>query len=167
MYPVTLVLVGTGAHVFQLLLSLVDGSCLCVCVSSVASAVGSGKSTFAHQLVQTSQTNWTRVNQDSLKSRQKCEMVAKQTLAASNNVVIDRMNFDCDQRAHWIKLAAKFRSPCYALCLKHPADVCATRGAERQHHEGDVTGDKAKQLSTRMSIVISGVKQPTHKLPSS
>lgn len=120
-------------------------------------AVGSGKSTFAQAVVQNSQSSWRRVNQDSLGSRKQCMSVAKQSLTASTSVIIDRMNFDTDQRGHWVKLAADFHSPCYALCLHYPADICATRGADRLHHEGGVTGDKAKEISARMSKVISGV----------
>ena len=118
--------------------------------------MGSGKSTFAQALVQNSQSSWRRVNQDTLKSRRQCVTVAQQSLAASCNVIVDRMNFDTDQRGHWVKLAADFQSPCYALCLNYPADICAKRGAQRTRHEGGVTGEKARQLSFTMSHVIAG-----------
>lgn len=164
MGPATLVLVGTG-----MLRKRVSSNSTVVAfvpphVSNPTdlSTVGSGKSTFAQALVQNSQSSWRRVNQDTLKSRGKCVTVAQQSLAASCNVIIDRMNFDTDQRAHWVKLAADFQSPCYALCLNYPADICAKRGAQRTRHEGGVTGEKARQLSVTMSQVIAGSLPCTH-----
>jgi predicted kinase len=122
-------------------------------------SVGSGKSTFAQAVVQNSPSSWCRINQDSLKSRKRCESVAKQSLAARSNVIIDRTNCDAAQRAHWVKIAAQFRSPCFALCFKYPVDVCASRGAARVHHEGGVSGNMAKQLTARLSAVLSGVNR--------
>lgn len=106
--------------------------------------------------MQNSRTEWRRVNQDSLKSRQRCEKAAKQTLASSACVIIDRMNFDAEQRAHWVKLASEFSSPCYVLCLKYPAEVCAARGSQRSQHEGGVMGDQASKLAFMMSKSVSG-----------
>jgi predicted kinase len=125
-------------------------------------AVGSGKSTFACSLLSNSQSSWARVNQDSLKTRKRCEAVARQSLAGSTSVIVDRMSFDSQQRAHWVEIAARFQAPCYALHLKYPAHVCADRAGQRLNHEGGVTGGKARQLAHAMSKTIAGAGVAMH-----
>lgn len=61
---------------------------------------GSGKSTFAQRLFD---AGWGhRICQDELGSRQICESTMVQRLLNGHNVVIDRCNFDAEQRKHWI-----------------------------------------------------------------
>lgn len=45
---------------------------------------------------------WARVSQDDLGDRYKCERKTAELLLASQDVVIDRCNFDAAQRAHWV-----------------------------------------------------------------
>lgn len=70
---------------------------------------GSGKSTFAHRLLALAarDTTWVRVCQDELGSREKCKAATHAALFATppRNVLVDRCNFDAEQRAPWIELA--------------------------------------------------------------
>ena len=69
--------------------------------------IGSGKSTFAQTLVASMPDKFCRINQDELKTRQKCERKLKQVLSESPRLcpIIDRCNFDAKQRSTWYKLA--------------------------------------------------------------
>lgn len=66
--------------------------------------VGSGKSTLAQSLT-TQLTDWTRVCQDDLGDRRSCEARVQRALQQGQNVVVDRVNFDEQQRAHFLRLA--------------------------------------------------------------
>jgi predicted kinase len=81
---------------------------------------GSGKSTFAQSLVASMPNKFCRINQDELKSRPKCERRLKQVLSVSPTSssqsqpeekhrrlcpIIDRCNFDAQQRRTWYRLA--------------------------------------------------------------
>ena len=94
---------------------------------------GSGKSTFSRSLMKSNPTKFGRINQDELKTRQKCERKVKQMLLLSTSTsstaipssessspqsiqqqqqqqqrlcpIIDRCNFDMTQRSTWYRLA--------------------------------------------------------------
>ena len=94
---------------------------------------GSGKSTFSRSLMKSNPTKFGRINQDELKTRQKCERKVKQMLLPSTSTstsstaitssessspqsiqqqqpqrlcpIIDRCNFDMTQRSTWYRLA--------------------------------------------------------------
>ncbi|PVU97366.1 hypothetical protein BB561_000575 [Smittium simulii] len=82
---------------------------------------GSGKTCFSTMLVKYIKS-WERVNQDDVGSRSQCEAAASKFLKEGKNVVIDRCNFDEDQRKIWIKIAEA------ANC--HPSGVEGKFGAE-------------------------------------
>ncbi|KAJ7050540.1 P-loop containing nucleoside triphosphate hydrolase protein [Mycena amicta] len=94
--------------------------------------IGSGKSTFA-QALQQYFPEFTRCNQDELGNRRQVELLARNSLR-QGSVVIDRTNFDPEQRAHWIRIAAE--SPgtqVWVLVFDTPKDVCATRLRTRNY----------------------------------
>jgi len=77
---------------------------------------GSGKSTWARSLVKSNPNKFAHINQDELKTRQKCERKVKQILSLSLSLsssqsslrlcpIIDRCNFDVTQRSTWYRLA--------------------------------------------------------------
>lgn len=53
----------------------------------------------------TSLRNTAGIAQDTLGNRRKCENAAVSALQAGREVVIDRCNFDREQRAVWINIA--------------------------------------------------------------
>jgi len=62
-----------------------------------------GKSTFAKRFLKAN-PDFERVNQDELKTRKRCEAVAEAHLKEGKSVIVDRCNFDYQQRLTWIKL---------------------------------------------------------------
>ncbi|KAG9323656.1 hypothetical protein KVV02_002952 [Mortierella alpina] len=68
---------------------------------------GSGKTTFAKALIKAF-PEFVRINQDDLGDRAACEALTMSALQANNrtqSVIIDRCNFDQDQRKVWVNLA--------------------------------------------------------------
>ena len=59
---------------------------------------GSGKSHFASRLEGAMPHKFVRVNQDSLKTRKKCEDLCRRTLSQGKVAIVDRTNFDFSQR---------------------------------------------------------------------
>jgi predicted kinase len=123
---------------------------------SVWSMQGSGKSTFAGSLVKHGSTPWVRVNQDSLGSRAKCEVMCREALEKKHSVVIDRCNFDANQRRHWLNLARQYGAVCCALWIDVPVSLAADRASSRADHEGGVTGRAGVKLAHVMAAKIAG-----------
>ncbi|GAA5846353.1 hypothetical protein JCM9279_001341 [Rhodotorula babjevae] len=73
----------------------------------LAGVVGSGKSTLSsawERLV----PGWVRVNQDDLGDRRACEQAVRAALRAGLSVLVDRQNFDAQQRRTWLEIATEF-----------------------------------------------------------
>ena len=95
---------------------------------------GSGKS-FVADLFH--KRGWVIVNQDALGDRRKCEHAAYLALNGGRSVLIDRTNFDEDQRKHWLRIAEKCRVPAAATAavfLKVDIDTCKERVMSRKGH---------------------------------
>ncbi|KXJ96665.1 polynucleotide kinase 3 phosphatase-domain-containing protein [Microdochium bolleyi] len=95
---------------------------------------GAGKSTFFWRYLEP--LGYQRINQDTLKTRQKCFKAAAEHLVAGRSVAIDNTNADPDGRKEWVDLARSrgvpircvwFKTP-FALC-EHNAVVRALNGA--------------------------------------
>lgn len=67
----------------------------------------SGKSYFATSLTGSSNSNWVRVNRDTLKSVDRCLSVAKKALSEGKSVVVDNTNPSIDARRAFIDLVAQ------------------------------------------------------------
>lgn len=70
---------------------------------------GAGKSTFYWNHMQP--LGYIRVNQDILKTRDKCMKAATQCLEDGESVVVDNTNADIETRAGWIALARRMKVP--------------------------------------------------------
>jgi bifunctional polynucleotide phosphatase/kinase len=70
---------------------------------------GAGKSTFYWENLKP--LGYERINQDILKSRDRCLKVAREQLNAGSLVAIDNTNADIETRAHWVRLGQEFRIP--------------------------------------------------------
>lgn len=93
---------------------------------------GSGKSTVAELLVE---KGYARVNQDELGSRNKCKGLMVEAVKAGKKVVIDRVNFDKQQRSSWIDLAHKLGvMKIRCVWLNFDKDTCKSRVATRVNH---------------------------------
>jgi len=75
-------------------------------------APGSGKSTLAALLL----PDFHRISQDALGSRPKCLAAAEAAMQQGCCVVIDRCNFDAEQRSTWVR-GRRSRSSCRSIRL--------------------------------------------------
>ena len=96
----------------------------------------SGKSTF--YWTELKSVGYERVNQDILKTRDKCVKVASSFLEEGTSVVIDNTNADPDTRAVWIKLAAKYKVPIRCVYFTAPAKLCEHNDTVRALGSQDV-----------------------------
>jgi hypothetical protein len=109
---------------------------------------GSGKSTYARSILESLsepyKSSWESLNQDAIGTRQKVENRAMHALRSRKSIIIDRCNFDVEQRAHWIKIAREFNiDTVYCLLMPSFDDValCAKRAEKRGAdgvHEGGI-----------------------------
>jgi len=107
---------------------------------------GSGKSTTANRLISLNK-NWSRVNQDEMKSRKACEIYAKDALKKGLSVIVDRCNFDILQRNVWIKIASEFGvNHIWCLYFKIPHEICKARVTVREDHPTIPKGDKGCEI---------------------
>eukprot|EP01087_Luapelamoeba_hula_P011952 TRINITY_DN3323_c0_g1_i3.p1 TRINITY_DN3323_c0_g1~~TRINITY_DN3323_c0_g1_i3.p1 ORF type:complete len:259 (+),score=42.37 TRINITY_DN3323_c0_g1_i3:194-970(+) len=96
---------------------------------------GSGKSTLSERLLAAAPDTIFRVNQDEMGNRKACETAAKAALRRGQSVLVDRCNFDYDQRHVWIKLAlAHGVNRIDAVHLLVAPDTCKARVAVRVDH---------------------------------
>jgi len=83
---------------------------------------GAGKSTFYWNRLKP--LGYERVNQDILKTRDKCLKVAAQHLESGESVVVDNTNADVEVRAAWITLARKMSLPIRLVHFTASAKLC-------------------------------------------
>ncbi|BFZ61789.1 DNA kinase/phosphatase Pnk1 [Saitoella coloradoensis] len=80
----------------------------------------SGKSTYTELFLEP--LGYVRVNQDTLKTREKCVKVAEAALLEGQDVVVDNTNADAGTRKVWIELASRLKSQCPELRCEHGED---------------------------------------------
>ncbi|KAL2041201.1 hypothetical protein N7G274_006146 [Stereocaulon virgatum] len=80
---------------------------------------GSGKSTFYWTKLKP--LGYERINQDTLKTRDRCVRIASNLLAEKAPVAIDNTNADPETRAVWVQLAQKFGVP--IRCVHFTASI--------------------------------------------
>ncbi|KAK4496537.1 hypothetical protein PRZ48_012517 [Zasmidium cellare] len=102
---------------------------------------GSGKSTF--YWTHLAPLGYTRVNQDQLKTRDKCIKAA--TIAIQDeqtSVVVDNTNADVETRAAWVGLAAKLKVPIRLVHFTASAKLCEHNDTVRALSEGKMNPEK-------------------------
>ena len=83
---------------------------------------GAGKSTFYWDHMKP--LGYERVNQDILKTREKCMKVATDFVDDSKPVVVDNTNADIETRAAWIALGKQLKVPIRLVHFTAPAKLC-------------------------------------------
>ncbi|KAF9365465.1 hypothetical protein BGX34_009894 [Mortierella sp. NVP85] len=110
---------------------------------------GSGKSTFAKALTRVV-PEYVRVNQDDLGSRAACEEIATSALLAKDrtqSVIIDRCNFDHQQRRVWLKLAQQLNvQEVDAIIMDTEFYHCKKRVLARTNHPTGVDGSNGVNI---------------------
>jgi len=103
---------------------------------------GSGKSTFYHNYFKNK--GYGHVNQDTLKTEQKCVKVMEDFLSNKNSCVIDNTNPKKEKRAVFIKAAEKYKVPIRCVFFDFPKDLifhvnnCRDMNPHRDHHSKSV-----------------------------
>lgn len=122
---------------------------------------GSGKSTFSKNLIQASgsKIRWHRISQDELGNRRTCEAAARKSLSSNCHTIIDRCNFDTQQRRTWFNIAREYKAFVTVCVLLPPFKVCLQRALERRNHEG-----KVDALAMGVKKVTTIVKSMQKKL---
>ncbi|KAF7558421.1 hypothetical protein G7046_g5745 [Stylonectria norvegica] len=90
---------------------------------------GAGKSTFYWKYLKP--LGYERINQDTLKSRDKCVQVAKEHLDQGNSITVDNTNAGQDTRAMWIELAKEYSIPIRCVWFRTPLQLCEHNDAVR------------------------------------
>jgi len=129
------------------------------CLVLLVGLPGSGKSTFSRALEQAMPYKFVRINQDELKTRRECEARAKEVLSEGKSVIIDRCNFDANQRQTWYDLASNQHNglPIICICLYVPMEECVRRCESRLNHE-TIRSEDARRV---VGIVQRQLQFPT------
>ena len=93
---------------------------------------GAGKSSFYWKVLKGQ--GYERVNQDILKTRDKCIKTARQLLEGGSSVVVDNTNRDKEARAHWVQLARDFSIPIRCILFTASARLCEHNDVVRAHN---------------------------------
>lgn len=83
---------------------------------------GAGKSTFYWRHLEP--LGYERINQDTLKTREKCLKVADQYLTKQKSIAIDNTNADAETQSKWIALAAKHAVPIRCVLFTARSEIC-------------------------------------------
>ncbi|GAM26089.1 hypothetical protein SAMD00019534_092640, partial [Acytostelium subglobosum LB1] len=112
----------------------------------------SGKSYFASRLAE---RGWKRVNQDDLGTRKKCEDVMIASLKQGESVVIDRCNFDIQQRRTWVRLAHQYGvKNIHLLWFKMDTDLCKKRIVVREDHPTIPKGNEGIEIINKFEVMF-------------
>ncbi|KAL9592511.1 MAG: hypothetical protein Q9179_006644 [Wetmoreana sp. 5 TL-2023] len=119
----------------------------------------SGKSSFFWKHLQP--LGYERVNQDQLKTRDKCIKVASNYLAEGVPVAVDNTNADGETRAIWIQLGRKFNVPVRCVYFTAPPKLCEHNDTVRAIAGEKFNPEKRMILPhTAFSSFASRFKQP-------
>ncbi|KYK54290.1 DNA kinase/phosphatase Pnk1 [Drechmeria coniospora] len=124
---------------------------------------GAGKSTFYQRHL--APLGYERINQDTLKSRDKCVKVAKELLASGRSIAVDNTNADAETRAIWIDLAAQATVPIRCLWFRTPMALCEHNDVVRALNRTETLNPEGRQALPKLAFAgfASRYKEPTVK----
>ena len=91
---------------------------------------GSGKSTFVTKWM----PKYERINNDTLKTLEKCKKACREALAAGKSAVIDNTNRAADARSHYVDIARDFGVPIRAFFFNTDKATCIHNNAQRKNN---------------------------------
>ncbi|KAK4034952.1 polynucleotide kinase 3 phosphatase-domain-containing protein [Parachaetomium inaequale] len=109
---------------------------------------GAGKSTFYWKYLKP--LGYERVNQDTLKSKDKCFKAAADFLQQGDSVAVDNTNADANTRSQWVALARKHQVPIRCLWFKTPLQLCEHNATVRSLNKG--LNPEARQALPRIAF---------------
>ncbi|TLD22662.1 PNK3P-domain-containing protein [Venturia nashicola] len=114
-----------------------------------------GKSTFYWKHLKP--LGYERVNQDILKSRDRCIKTASGHLANGKSVLIDNTNASREARAHWTTLAAKHKVPIRCIYFTANDKLCRHNDAVRALNAAIFNQDLGKTLNPEDRTILPSV----------
>ncbi|KAK9581022.1 DNA kinase/phosphatase Pnk1 [Aspergillus fumigatus] len=120
---------------------------------------GAGKSTFYWNHLQP--LGYERVNQDNLKTRQKCIKVAKEFLTAGASVVVDNTNADPNTRAEWVRVAKESNVPIRCVYFTSSPELCKHNNAVRAANRSLNPESRARLPGIAFDDFLKRFKEPT------
>ncbi|KAI9883160.1 MAG: hypothetical protein M1823_005074 [Watsoniomyces obsoletus] len=108
---------------------------------------GAGKSTFYWNHLKP--LRYERVNQDLLKTRDRCIQLASEQLSKGISVAVDNTNAEPETRAKWVDLARKYGVPIRCVWFTAPTELCRHNSTVRALHGGKVSVSLLTLLSQR------------------
>ncbi|KAF2692285.1 PNK3P-domain-containing protein [Lentithecium fluviatile CBS 122367] len=105
---------------------------------------GAGKSSFYWRHLQP--LGYGRVNQDILKTREKCLKSATALVEEGTSVVVDNTNADPETRADWVALAKKLDVPIRSVLFTAPTKLCEHNDIVRALNLGPDTNPEQRLL---------------------
>ncbi len=67
-------------------------------------------------------------------TRKDCEKAFTEALYAGRDIVVDRCNFNQQQREIWLHYARNYGAQCIGVQIMIPIEVCIERALARTHH---------------------------------
>ncbi|KAL2260847.1 hypothetical protein VTK26DRAFT_5029 [Humicola hyalothermophila] len=122
---------------------------------------GAGKSTFYWKHLKP--LGYERVNQDILKSKDKCFKAASDFLSEGDSVVVDNTNPDVETRAQWVALAKKHGVPIRCIWFQTPLQLCEHNAAVRSLNKQMNPEDRQALPKLAFNSFASRFKEPTSK----
>ncbi|KAF2704765.1 PNK3P-domain-containing protein [Pleomassaria siparia CBS 279.74] len=111
---------------------------------------GAGKSSFYWRHLQP--LGYARVNQDILKTREKCLKAAASLVDEGTSVVVDNTNADTETRASWTALAKKLKVPIRCVLFTAPTKLCEHNDVVRGLNIGPETNPEKRSLLPRLAF---------------
>ncbi|KAH7094628.1 polynucleotide kinase 3 phosphatase-domain-containing protein [Paraphoma chrysanthemicola] len=111
---------------------------------------GAGKSSYYWRTLQP--LGYSRVNQDILKTREKCIKTATALIQDGTSVVIDNTNADPDTRAVWVSLAQKLNVPIRCVLFTAPAKLCEHNDTFRALNIGTETNPESRSILPKLAF---------------
>jgi predicted kinase len=115
---------------------------------------GSGKTTLCAKLYK----DCVRISQDDLGSREKCNEAMGKALEEGKSVVVDRVNFNQAQRAHFIQLARQYKAKkVIAVWVHAEEEFCIERVIARTGHPtitDQVPADRRKMIVEKFAKMM-------------
>ncbi|KAJ1915293.1 hypothetical protein IWQ60_008489 [Tieghemiomyces parasiticus] len=115
---------------------------------------GCGKTAFAKRLCDF-EKSYVRINQDDLGSRAMCESLTEKNIKEGKNVVIDRCNFDEDQRKVWVNMGEAHGAIVDALYFDVNPKTCKERVKARTGHPTGVEGKFGTEVVSRFERLMT------------
>ena len=93
---------------------------------------GSGKSTWAKQILNDNPNSYKRINNDTIKNPKKAEKLCLSLLQEGKSIVIDNMNAQPKTRSVYIEMAKKLKIQVRAIYMQTDKETCLYNNSLRK-----------------------------------